>query len=390
MTCLDGFGDCNGSASDGCESTFATDVNHCGACSNACAARTAAQATCVTDESGSACSYACLTGHDDCDNDPANGCEADLTAPATCGACGHACDPGQACVDGTCSACGLATQPLALTPGTTTTWTGAVSGTSAIASASCQSSTKGPEVVFAFATDVPKAFVLSTSGYDTVASVRTACTDAATELACSDDPGGSGSPAVVRAALPAGAYYAVVDKYASTATTTGGTLNVSALLFDAVPHTSCTAAKTLTAAGLPNESFELALTRTGTAPCATSNSPRGPSLWFSYTLPAYTSVVLTATPSSSLALTMRVVDACASTTCVGSSSSTASGSARTFSLENRAATPRTLLVEVQAQADKLQPGTVALTVAETALPQPASNSACETPTVLTSGVAVTG
>jgi hypothetical protein len=45
---------------------------------------------------------ACGRGTGDCDGDAANGCEADLTARQTCGACGHVCGDGETCSDGTC------------------------------------------------------------------------------------------------------------------------------------------------------------------------------------------------------------------------------------------------------------------------------------------------
>jgi hypothetical protein len=34
--CYTGFGDCNGTPDDGCEADLSSDVNHCGACANAC------------------------------------------------------------------------------------------------------------------------------------------------------------------------------------------------------------------------------------------------------------------------------------------------------------------------------------------------------------------
>src|SRR5207245_11033446 len=54
---------------------------------------------------GSGCaagSCACLAGRGDCDGNPANGCEADLTTDANnCGVCGASCF-GAACNAGTC------------------------------------------------------------------------------------------------------------------------------------------------------------------------------------------------------------------------------------------------------------------------------------------------
>jgi hypothetical protein len=51
----------------------------------------------------------CPTGRGDCDGDPSNGCETDLSADASnCRACGHACSGSEGaaaglCVDGRCS-----------------------------------------------------------------------------------------------------------------------------------------------------------------------------------------------------------------------------------------------------------------------------------------------
>jgi hypothetical protein len=42
----------------------------------------------------------CPTGQADCDGDPANGCEADLLSPSTCGTCSNTCGGGQKCWPG--------------------------------------------------------------------------------------------------------------------------------------------------------------------------------------------------------------------------------------------------------------------------------------------------
>lgn len=84
--CGGGLSDCDLNTANGCETNTTNDPLHCGSCS-ACAERTATVASCVA----SACVYACVTGRDDCDGDVTNGCEAELSAPATCGSCTHAC-----------------------------------------------------------------------------------------------------------------------------------------------------------------------------------------------------------------------------------------------------------------------------------------------------------
>jgi streptogramin lyase len=71
MTCNGGFGDCDTSTATGCESEFATNVNHCGRCGNRCSFPNAA-ASCASN----ACVMgACNAGYADCDGRSANGCE---------------------------------------------------------------------------------------------------------------------------------------------------------------------------------------------------------------------------------------------------------------------------------------------------------------------------
>jgi hypothetical protein len=107
--CNDGFGDCDGDTTTGCETSTRTSAAHCGACGTACAARPNATATCAE----GACAYACAMGFGDCDGDPANGCEADLSRTLSdCGRCGNACAFAGgvgACVGGLCTRTACAT-----------------------------------------------------------------------------------------------------------------------------------------------------------------------------------------------------------------------------------------------------------------------------------------
>ncbi|MBM4357808.1 MAG: hypothetical protein FJ096_06835 [Deltaproteobacteria bacterium] len=97
--CKTGFGDCNAEAGDGCEAEFATSLDHCGGCGNACAPANA-DAACVDGACGI---KACMPGYADCNLDAKDGCEAILDAdPAHCGQCGNACSPGLACTGGKC------------------------------------------------------------------------------------------------------------------------------------------------------------------------------------------------------------------------------------------------------------------------------------------------
>ncbi len=90
--CAAGFGDCNGNASDGCETPLGT-ASDCAGCGNVCSFANAA-ATCQ----GNACVMgACAAGFGDCDGSASDGCETALSTTNNCGACGRACAPGQAC-----------------------------------------------------------------------------------------------------------------------------------------------------------------------------------------------------------------------------------------------------------------------------------------------------
>ena len=76
------------------------DPNNCGACGKVCASTNAANTTC----GGGKCGVLCAQGFGDCDGDPSNGCEENLlTSTANCGACGQACSLGP-CAGGLCAA----------------------------------------------------------------------------------------------------------------------------------------------------------------------------------------------------------------------------------------------------------------------------------------------
>jgi len=101
--CAMGFGDCDTNAANGCEADTRTSVSHCGACGTACPARANALPGCVA----GACVFACLSGYQDCDGNPANGCEVDTRTSAThCGGCGRSCQVAGGtgvCTAGSCS-----------------------------------------------------------------------------------------------------------------------------------------------------------------------------------------------------------------------------------------------------------------------------------------------
>ncbi|MEZ4410482.1 MAG: hypothetical protein R3A52_28980 [Polyangiales bacterium] len=102
-TCTSGYGDCDGDATNGCETELATSAAHCGMCGRACAAGANATASCAA----GVCALQCASGFGDCDGDASNGCEVDLRAtPSSCGMCGRACAAGAnanaVCLSGFC------------------------------------------------------------------------------------------------------------------------------------------------------------------------------------------------------------------------------------------------------------------------------------------------
>ncbi|MBI5518342.1 MAG: hypothetical protein HY909_31515 [Deltaproteobacteria bacterium] len=102
--CMTPFGDCDRVATNGCETDTRTSTAHCGACGMACATRPQTTAGCA----GGTGTYTCTPGFADCDGVATNGCETDTRASAAhCGGCGRACMPPNAtgvCVDGACTA----------------------------------------------------------------------------------------------------------------------------------------------------------------------------------------------------------------------------------------------------------------------------------------------
>jgi len=86
--CSAGYGNCDGTPSNGCETDLKTNVNNCGACGKVCSLP---NATCSC-ESGSCAIATCSATSRDCDGLANNGCEANVTADArNCGECGNTC-----------------------------------------------------------------------------------------------------------------------------------------------------------------------------------------------------------------------------------------------------------------------------------------------------------
>jgi hypothetical protein len=104
--CDPGRGDCDGNAGNGCETSLRDTLAHCGACGAACPALPRATTVCRD----ARCAIgSCNNGWGDCNTNPADGCETDLTAAVNhCGACGRRCALARAVADCTSGRCTVA------------------------------------------------------------------------------------------------------------------------------------------------------------------------------------------------------------------------------------------------------------------------------------------
>lgn len=88
--CASGLADCDGSATNGCEATLASDARNCGACGSVCPGTGACNA--------GVCTVVCPAGTTSC----GGSCVNTATDSAHCGACGTACAAASRCCAGAC------------------------------------------------------------------------------------------------------------------------------------------------------------------------------------------------------------------------------------------------------------------------------------------------
>ncbi len=96
-SCEAGFGDCDASYTNGCETTLGT-ISNCASCADACAFENAG-ATC---DAGVCAIGSCDTGYGDCNTTAGDGCESPLNTDAHCGSCTTSCGNDESCVGGQC------------------------------------------------------------------------------------------------------------------------------------------------------------------------------------------------------------------------------------------------------------------------------------------------
>jgi hypothetical protein len=106
-SCSAPFADCDGDPSNGCETNTSTDAGNCNGCGLSCPAINGVP-SCVA----AACQITCSTGFSDCDDDRSNGCEKKTDGDAAnCGACGKVCDAGNGTARCNSGVCGVSDCP---------------------------------------------------------------------------------------------------------------------------------------------------------------------------------------------------------------------------------------------------------------------------------------
>jgi hypothetical protein len=88
ISCKSGFADCDGRAANGCETNLMASTS-CGACDNACTRLSNVDSASCT--AGACTGLVCKPSFGDCDGDAATGCETSLQTPDACGACDKPC-----------------------------------------------------------------------------------------------------------------------------------------------------------------------------------------------------------------------------------------------------------------------------------------------------------
>lgn len=98
--CAAGFDDCDGDQANGCETDVSTSAEHCGGCNLPCAS-SVWDVACVDGE----CQLtSCPDGLDDCNGLVDDGCETSTAKSVEhCGQCNAACPEGFECLSGVCS-----------------------------------------------------------------------------------------------------------------------------------------------------------------------------------------------------------------------------------------------------------------------------------------------
>jgi hypothetical protein len=144
-------------------------------CTPACS-NTNGTNTCV----GGTCVPTCATGFGDCDGNPANGCETDVTTDTNCGTCGTVCPAYAPCAGGICFGCSgsppavLTEASFGFTPGASDGfgWAVAMDGATVVAQATLTPSSPGADLYLGAPALSGDTIVVPGAVFDTTASAQ--------------------------------------------------------------------------------------------------------------------------------------------------------------------------------------------------------------------------
>lgn len=226
-----------------CAADLKIDVGNCGACGKVCANQANAYGLCKE----GACAIGCNTGFGDCDSKPETGCESTLATDSNhCGTCGKSCG-GARCVAGQCQPLAIAEIPgyvSAVAQDATDLYYGFSAGGNYAIGRLAKDASKGhTEVVAGILKSIPSLAVTTTDVYWTRANEAAvaAPADGAIHRAAKTMASAAGTPWIGALRISYGDSSVVADGSAFYATTDTATPPLSTLSRAAVTGTTSTA-----------------------------------------------------------------------------------------------------------------------------------------------------
>ncbi len=218
------------------------------------------------------------------------------------------------------------------------------------ASMTCQDMAGGSERIFRLTLAAQTTIVLSATamnvGTDTILAIRRNCASTATEVACNDDIGGGNFNSSLRATLPAGDYFVILDEFGPAAEATGGPVTLTLQTVTLAANAVCAMATPLTAGmgvmGNTNNGNSIVPNM-----CEPINT--GTQLYYSFVIPANSAGTFAVVPSGMPAWApfVRVFNSCASQdACTATNLAPMAGGTATAIVRNNGMMPQTVFVTV--------------------------------------------
>jgi hypothetical protein len=369
VRCARGFADCDFNPRNGCEADLSNSAT-CGACRNACPSGPNAGATCTM----GVCGLTCSPGFGDCDGLTTNGCETDLNSSATCGSCSNVCPAGQMCTNGSCGGACPATAVGVLNVNATVMGT-LISGVGRFPVPTCSPQSNRFEEYWTLVITAPSLVTLETGGsLDTVLMLRSSCASTS-DLACNDDTPGLGQRSRIITMLQPGSYAVFVKQWGTSGM--GGAYSLSASV-NTMGNAACAGATPLAIGGMPVTAEVIDTGGPGLTNCLPGQAGRV--RYYSVVVPARGAVNVSGTPDV-FDLGLRVFSSCAAmNTCAAFSDGIAAPAPESLRITNASSTPQTFIV-VASSSFAGGGGTFSM-AANAANPPAAPNAFCNTATAL--------